>query len=71
MIVERITCPACSEGIPPDEPDICLKKRDGSARHFYHRRCAREPERIVATEGKGVWSITKRQVFWNTGGGAA
>jgi hypothetical protein len=69
-VVKEIVCPACGESIPPDEPDICLKRRDGNARCFYHRCCAREPERI-ANEKEDVWRITKRQVFWNTGGGAA
>jgi hypothetical protein len=71
MDVDHIGCPACGHRIKEFEPDIALRKRDGSVKYFYHVRCAREPERIVAREGEDVWRITYRRVFSDLEGGAA
>ena len=71
MMVDHITCASCQERIRAFEPDIVLRKLDGSEKRFYHRRCAREPERIVATDVDGVWIMTRRHVFWDMAGGAA
>jgi hypothetical protein len=69
--VDHLTCRACQGCIKEFEPDIVLRKIAGSEKRFYHVRCAREPGRIVASEGDGVWSLTCRHVFWNMEGGAA
>jgi hypothetical protein len=71
MNVDHIGCPACGHRIKEFEADICLKKRDGSEMYFYHTRCASEPERIFASENSGVWSVTRRHVFWDLEDGAA
>jgi hypothetical protein len=70
-VVDFIGCPACGHRIKEFEPDICLKKIDGSTKYFYHVRCAREAERIVAAEGEDIWRMTYRHVFSDLEGGAA
>ena len=68
--VNHIGCPACGMRIKEFEPDICLKKLDGSGEmYFYHTRCRYETER-VASEGEEKWSLTHRSVFWDEGGAA-
>jgi hypothetical protein len=71
MNVDHIGCPASGHRIKEYEPDIVLRKLDGSEKYFYHVRYAYEPERIVATEGENVWRITHRHVFSDLEGGAA
>jgi hypothetical protein len=72
MPVDCITCPFCRTRIREHEPDIVLRRRTrGVEKYFYHVHCSHEPERIVATQGAGVWSLTRGHVFWDMEGGAA
>lgn len=72
MTVGHITCASCQERIREHEPDICLKRQSPGEKYFYHVGCKREPEMIVSTEGRGVWSLVYRRLLWDdTEGGAA
>jgi hypothetical protein len=71
MKVDYIGCPAGGHRIREFQPDICLKKHNGSEMRFYHNRCAQESQRIIATEGETTWSLTRERVFWDLDGGAA
>ena len=72
-VVGHITCHACGERISELEPDIVLRKADGSVLRFFHaeRSCA-EASRRACSEGaqRTPWSLTRRHLFWDTGGGS-
>jgi hypothetical protein len=68
MRVDHLTCPACGQRIREREPDVILKRLDGSDLYFYHVRCAHVPEELVARDKEG-WSMRFRRV-WEEDGAA-
>ena len=64
MIPSYITCPACSKRIPELADDICVARRDGTERRFYHTRCYDAAEEAILAEGVlRTWTLTYRPAF--------
>ena len=61
MIVKHLICGACGERIGELEPDIVLRKADGSERCFYHsspgprRSSSAWPALRRASRGRSAW----------------
>ena len=64
MMVSYTTCASCAERIPELADDVCVARRDGTEKRFYHTRCYDAAELAVLAEGKlRVWTITYRPAF--------
>jgi len=57
----KIRCSACRKRIPDHEPDVVLRRLDGTRRRYYHTRCTRAALDLV-TEAPNAWHMTVRHV---------
>jgi hypothetical protein len=65
--VDHITCPACGGRIREFEPDIALRKLDGSELRFFHTEpsCEEAAQRVISEDEPETWSFTHRHLFWD------
>jgi len=57
----KIKCAACSKHIPDHEPDVVLRRLEGSVCRYYHTRCTGAALELV-TEAPDAWRMTVRHV---------
>ncbi len=60
----QIICASCNGRIRESEPDLVLRKLDGSEPlRFYHTRCGHAVERLILDGEPDAWRLTVRHVF--------
>ena len=62
-ITDHIACAGCLGRIKEYEPDLVLRRLDGSELRFFHTRCGRAASRIMHEGEPNAWWLTVRHVY--------